>query len=159
MPDPTAPVFDDRARRATKVAAFVTFAGPPIGAAAYLALIAVHSFATAAPDQSSTFELQTAVTIGGLIILFTYLFGGLPAFFSGLALARHVYVGGGPVTAMRAIVTAVVGTLLASVVLRAILMLGGPRLPSIVFAMLPSALFSAIITLFLMRRLGLIQRS
>lgn len=38
MPDPTAPVFDDRARRAVKVAAFVTFAGPPIGAAAYLVI-------------------------------------------------------------------------------------------------------------------------
>lgn len=76
-------------RRFTLVLLVFAVLGPPLGALVFLSPMLASSLAIAIADGARTGELLALPQLIGMIMLFSYPFGGLPAVMSGAILGWH----------------------------------------------------------------------
>lgn len=147
-----------RIRRAAKVAAVYTLLGPPLGAVvaiAYGASYQITIFPTVAAAVADV--LRSVVDFGGLVPLYIYMLGGLPALLTGLAIGYHVYTGDGSVTLLRALAVAVVATIIATFLFEVVAYLGMPKNgPTMAPVLLLPAVFATAVCHGLLRVFGVV---
>jgi hypothetical protein len=145
-----------------KVAAFATVVGPLIGTLIVMCFVALRVALTewASPSGPSIAEsVQSAFGVAGFIVLFGYVFGGLPALIAGLMLGGRVATER-PVSMTFTLLAALAALIPTGLVMYVLFFRDGPEPTGNVFAviafLLPLTVVSALICRYLMLRIGIL---
>lgn len=145
--------------RGVKVAAFVTLAGPPIGALLLLAAGTARVLYTNGIEQFALIDAASMVSLVVWVSVFGYVFGGLPALVTGVMLGVRAAKGQSSGALMTlAIVT--VALLITAVVYRVLPFRSDPlgNVVALVGFLAPLAIASALVCRWFMIKIRLLRR-
>ncbi len=155
----TEPAANKEFWRGVKVAAFVTLVGPPVGALLLLAFGSARALYTNGIEYFAVIDAAAVVSVTAWVSVFSYVFGGLTAFLSGVMLGVRTAKGRASGALMTLGIVAV-ALLITAVVFRVLPFRSDPlgNVAALVAFLAPLAAVSALVCRWFMIKIRLLPR-
>lgn len=155
----TEPAANKEFWRGVKVAAFVTLVGPPVGALLLLAFGTLRVMLANGFASFASIDVEAVASVALWVSVFSYVFGGLTAFLSGVMLGVRTAKGRASGTLMTLGIVAV-ALLITAVVFRVLPFRSDPlgNVAALVAFLAPLAAVSALVCRWFMIKIRLLPR-